>query len=184
MTFGALFALWVLSELRIGKLGLHLSAIESDRGSALAVLFTGLAGVGMGLLAASLRWLPVYEAWPRWLGLGVMLAGLALRVYSILWLGPMFTRFVQIVPNHRLVTGGPYRYMRHPSYSGLLLYFGGMGLALGDWLSLLLLLGLPLAGVHYRIKVEEETLLATFGDEYRLYMARVGGLVPFTLSRR
>jgi protein-S-isoprenylcysteine O-methyltransferase Ste14 len=93
----------------------------------------------------------------------------------------MFTRFVQILPGHRLVMTGPYRFVRHPSYSGLLLFYGGMGLALGSWLSLAALVGLPALGIAYRIRVEERALLAAFGEEYRAYMLRVRGLVPFPL---
>jgi protein-S-isoprenylcysteine O-methyltransferase Ste14 len=107
-----------------------------------------------------------------------MAAGLGLRVFSIVWLGSMFTRFVQIVPGHTLVTNGPYRFVRHPTYSGLLLFFLGMGLALGDWLSVMALVLIPAAGIAYRIKVEERALLAAFGEEYRVYMTKVNGLIP------
>ncbi|HYP38798.1 MAG TPA: isoprenylcysteine carboxylmethyltransferase family protein [Chloroflexia bacterium] len=179
--FSALMVMWIASELFVGRLGLHLLSVESDRGSALAVLLAGTGGMSLAFIAANLRWLPIYEAWARWLGLAVMASGLALRVFAILWLGPMFTRFVQILPGHRLVTNGPYRFVRHPSYSGLLLFFMGMGLALGDWLSVLLLLLVPFVGVWYRIRVEEEALLGAFGEEYRRYIGRVRRLVPFVL---
>ncbi|HEX9989581.1 MAG TPA: isoprenylcysteine carboxylmethyltransferase family protein [Chloroflexia bacterium] len=177
--FSALLVLWMASELFVGRLGLHLLSVESDRGSALAVLLAGMGGMGLAFIAANFRWLPIYEAWARWIGLAVMGAGLALRVFAILWLGPMFTRLVQILPGHRLVTSGPYRFVRHPSYSGLLLFFVGLGLALGDWLSVLLLLVVPFVGVWYRIRVEEEALLGAFSNEYRAYMERVRGLLPF-----
>ncbi len=118
----------------------------------------------------------------RWAALVIMAAGLGLRVFSILWLGPMFTRFVQILPAHRLVTSGPYRFVRHPSYTGLLLFFTGLGIALGDWLSVVIMVVVPALGVLYRIRVEEEALLEAFGQEYRAYIDRVGGLLP--LPRR
>jgi protein-S-isoprenylcysteine O-methyltransferase Ste14 len=177
--FSALLVVWIGSELFVGRLGLHLLSVESDRGSAVVVLLAGMGGVGLAFVAANVRWLPIYEAWARWLGLGVMVAGLALRVFAILWLGPMFTRFVQILPGHRLVTSGPYRFVRHPSYSGLLLFFVGMSVALGDWVSVLLLMLVPFAGVWYRIRVEEEALLGAFGGEYRTYMGHVRSLLPF-----
>ena len=113
------------------------------------------------------------------MGLAAMICGLALRVFAIIWLGPMFTRIVQIVPGHRLVTSGPYRFVRHPSYSGLLLFLVGMGFALGDWLSVAALAIVPTLGIAYRIMVEEDALLAAFGDEYRLYKVKVRALVPF-----
>ena len=170
--------LWALSELFVGRLGLHALSLESDRGSALAVLMSAGIAVSLATGASVLRLLPVGADWVRWVALGIMVAGLALRVFSILWLGPMFTRFVQILPGHRLVTSGPYRFVRHPSYSGLLLFFTGLGVALGDWLSVAVMVVVPALGVLYRIRVEEEALLEAFGQEYRAYMGRVGGLLP------
>ncbi|HYP21025.1 MAG TPA: isoprenylcysteine carboxylmethyltransferase family protein [Chloroflexia bacterium] len=181
-TFGALVVLWALTELFVGRLGLHAVSLESDRGSALAVLASAAVAWTLAMGASVVRLLPVGADWARWAGLGVMAAGLALRVFSILWLGPMFTRLVQILPGHRLVTSGPYRFVRHPSYSGLLLFFMGVGLALGDWLAVAIMVFVPTVGVLYRIRVEEKTLLGAFGEEYRAYMHRVGGLLPLPKS--
>ncbi len=183
LLFTGLVLLWVLSETFVGRLGLDLISLESDRGSALAVLLSAALAVSMAAVAAGVGWLPIGTPWLRWLGLGIMAAGLVLRVGSILWLGPMFTRLVQILPGHRLVTNGPYRFVRHPSYSGLLLFFMGMGLAFGDWLSVAIMATIPLAGVLYRVKVEEQALLKAFGEEYRGYMGRVRGLLPFPITR-
>ncbi len=176
--FAGLALLWVLSEVFVGRLGLHALSLESDRGSALVVLMSAAVSVSLAMVASVLRLLAVGSDWVRWTGLGVMAAGLSLRVFSILWLGPMFTRFVQILPGHRLVTSGPYRFVRHPSYSGLLLFFLGLGVALGDWLAVAVMLAVPALGVLYRIRVEEEALLGAFGEEYRAYMSRVGALLP------
>lgn len=178
LLFTGLVAAWVLSEVFVGHLGLDLTSLESDRGSALAVILSAAMAVSLASLAAGAGLWPLEAVWPRWLGLGIMAAGLALRVVSILWLGPMFTRLVQILPDHHLVTTGPYRFVRHPSYSGLLLFFAGMGLAFGSWLSLAVMATVPLAGVLYRVRVEERALLAAFGEEYRDYMGRVPGLLP------
>jgi protein-S-isoprenylcysteine O-methyltransferase Ste14 len=178
--FAGLVLLWVLSEVFVGRLGLHARSLESDRGSALAVLMSAAVSVPLAMGASVLRLLPVGADWVRWAGLGVMAAGLVLRVFSILWLGPMFTRFVQILPGHHLVTSGPYRFVRHPSYSGLLLFFVGCGVALGDWLSVAIMATVPALGVLYRIRVEEEALLEAFGEEYRAYKGRVSSLFPMT----
>jgi protein-S-isoprenylcysteine O-methyltransferase Ste14 len=176
--FWTLVITWVLSELFVGRLGLGAGSMRSDRGSALVVVAAVDVGLVLALVFAALGWLPIGAEWARWLGLLLMAAGLALRVFSILWLGPMFTRFVQIVPSHRLVTNGPYRFVRHPTYSGLLLFLLGMGLALGSWLSVAALTILPVAGILYRIRIEERVLLAAFGEEYRVYMQKVGRLLP------
>ncbi len=175
--FAGLVLLWVLSELFVGRLGLHALSLQSDRGSALAVLMSAGIATSLALGTSMLRLLSISD-WLRWAALGIMAAGLALRVFSILWLGPMFTRFVQILPGHRLVTSGPYRFVRHPSYTGLLLFFTGLGIALGDWLSAVIMVVVPALGVLYRIRVEEEALLDAFGQEYRAYRSRVGSLLP------
>lgn len=177
--FTLLLGLWIVLEIFIGKLGLSAESIMSDRGSALAVIITGVGAIALAF-GVRLRWsYPIGDAWVQWLGLLVMALGLLLRYGSIHWLGPMFTRFVQVLPDHKLVTNGPYSLVRHPSYTGLLVFFTGMGIALGDWLSLLFLTLIPPIGVIYRIKVEERALLKAFGQEYRAYMHRVKGLVPF-----
>ena len=177
--FMLLLGLWVVLEIFIGKLGLSAESIISDRGSALAVIITSVAAIALAF-GVRLRWpYPIGDEWVQWLGLSVMALGLLLRYGSIRWLGPMFTRFVQVLPDHRLVTNGPYSLVRHPSYTGLLVFFTGMGIALNDWLSLLFLTLIPPIGVIYRIKVEEQALLEAFGEEYRAYMRRVKGLVPF-----
>ncbi|MDQ6693728.1 MAG: isoprenylcysteine carboxylmethyltransferase family protein [Chloroflexota bacterium] len=178
LIFWAFMLAWVLSELFVGKLGLNMGALHSDQGSAAIVVLGGLGGIAVGSFMAALEWLPL-DRRSLWLGLATMSAGLALRIFSILYLGPMFTRFVQIVPGHRLVTSGPYRLVRHPSYSGLLLFFVGVGITLGDWLALPALVILPLAAILYRVHVEEQALLSAFGSEYRGYMKRVRALVPY-----
>ena len=177
--FALLFGLWAALEIFVGKLGLSAEAIISDHGSALAVLVTGLCAIA---LASSVRLLlpyPIEGDWVQWVGLLVMALGLILRYGSIRWLGPMFTRLVQVLPDHRLVTNGPYSIVRHPAYTGLLIFFIGMGIALGDWRSLLFLTLIPPVGIIYRIKVEEQALVEAFGEEYKVYMQRVRGLVPF-----
>jgi protein-S-isoprenylcysteine O-methyltransferase len=176
--FTMLSGLWVLLEIFIGTLGLSAQSIVSDRGSALVTIITCVGAIA---LATSVRinWPDPMSDWTQWVGLLVMAFGLLVRYGSIRWLGPMFTRMVQVLPNHRLVTNGPYSIVRHPAYAGLLLFFIGIGFALGDWLSLLFLTFIPPVGIIYRIKVEEHALLEAFGEEYRAYMHKVRGLVPF-----
>ena len=105
--------------------------------------------------------------------------GLALRWWSIIQLGRFFTVNVAIAQDHQVVEAGPYRYLRHPSYTGVLLAFLGFGLSLGNWLALVALLVPIFLAFLYRIHVEERTLIDGLGQKYVSYCARTKRLVPF-----
>ena len=108
-----------------------------------------------------------------------MLTGIALRQYSMKVLGQFFTFDVAIHAGHSLVELGPYRYIRHPSYSGGLITMFGFGLALGNWAALVFaLLALAIA-YTYRISVEEAALVTALGDSYKQYVSRTWRLIPF-----
>jgi protein-S-isoprenylcysteine O-methyltransferase Ste14 len=77
-----------------------------------------------------------------------------------------------------VVNNGPYRWVRHPSYSGLLLIVIGCGLASGDWLALVVSAVLPPAAVVRRIHVEEAELVGVLGDRYRAYQRHTRRLIP------
>lgn len=111
-------------------------------------------------------------------GLLLMLAGQLLRWWSMATLGRFFTINVAIRSGHRLVESGPYRYVRHPSYSAILLFHLGAGLCLGNALSLAALLVPVALALGYRIQVEEEVLHAALGAAYLEYMTRTKRLVP------
>jgi protein-S-isoprenylcysteine O-methyltransferase Ste14 len=111
-------------------------------------------------------------------GLAVMWAGLALRTWSIVHLGGLFRAIVVIQRDHRLVTTGPYRYLRHPSYTGALVAALGFGVALGHWTSVVVLVAGWGIGIAYRIRVEEAALRRAFGTRYEEYSARTRRLIP------
>jgi protein-S-isoprenylcysteine O-methyltransferase Ste14 len=117
-------------------------------------------------------WLPVVA------GVALMICGAAFRLWAMFTLGRRFTFRVEIQHDHRIVTSGPYRYLRHPSYTGLLVGLLGYGVALDSWLSILVAVLAPLVGLLVRIRVEEARLNAALGDEYRRYTARTRRLVP------
>jgi protein-S-isoprenylcysteine O-methyltransferase Ste14 len=118
------------------------------------------------------------RTWPVVVGFAVLVAGIALRVWSIQTLGRYFTYVVSVQAGQRVIEDGPYRLLRHPSYTGLLLAFGGTGLLLDNWLALALIVLIPLAAVLARIRAEEATLGRELGDVYRAYAARTDRLVP------
>jgi protein-S-isoprenylcysteine O-methyltransferase len=111
-------------------------------------------------------------------GLGLMLAGIAIRSTAIHRLGRFHTPDVAIRVDHRLLETGLYSIVRHPSYSGALVAFLGFGLALDNVLSLALIIVVTPCLYLYRIREEDAVLLAAFGDRYRDYCARTKRLVP------
>lgn len=111
----------------------------------------------------------------------ILLGGIAFRWAAILTLGKYFTVDVAIAADHRIVQEGAYRVIRHPSYTGLLVAFLGMGLALRSWLSVAALL-LPISiALAVRIAVEERALRAAFGGEYEAYRARTWRMIPWVV---
>jgi protein-S-isoprenylcysteine O-methyltransferase Ste14 len=111
-------------------------------------------------------------------GMMILLGGLVLRGWSIKTLGDYFTGVVMVSPDQQVITGGPYRVLRHPSYTGFLLACAGVGLASANWVALGAWVLLPLAAVLWRIHAEENALLATLGDRYRAYAGQHKRLVP------
>lgn len=108
-----------------------------------------------------------------------MLAGVALRWYSIRVLGRYFTRRIAIQPGHQVIQSGPYRYVRHPSYSGALLTILGVCLTMTNWIALLVPMACALAGYSYRAMVEERALCESIGMPYVEYMRRTHRFIPF-----
>jgi protein-S-isoprenylcysteine O-methyltransferase Ste14 len=167
---------WILATRRVTA-----SASVRDRGSRGAVFFGVVAGVWLanalafGVPGAAIRGLRV----PLFcLGILCMLAGIALRLYAVRVLGQFFTTSVATREGQRVVERGPYRWVRHPSYSGSLLTIFGLCLALINWAAFAGMIP-PLLGFGYRIVVEERALQEALGDPYRAYMRRTRRLIPF-----
>ena len=137
------------------------------------------AGVNLGFRAAHVQAAVLGGGWvPVAIGLTVLAAGVMLRTWAILTLGRLFKFVVVIQEDHRVVAAGPYRLLRHPSYTGALVAFLGTGIALDSWLSMLALVVVPLAAILVRIRVEEAELGTALGQEYRSYASRTRRLVP------
>jgi protein-S-isoprenylcysteine O-methyltransferase Ste14 len=109
----------------------------------------------------------------------LIIAGMALRWYSIYYLGKQFTVNVAIIEGHRLVSSGPYRLIRHPSYAGLLMIFLGLGIHSNHMVGILALTLPVIWAIHYRIGIEEAAMSAFFGIEYKQYRAHTRKLIPY-----
>jgi protein-S-isoprenylcysteine O-methyltransferase Ste14 len=112
-------------------------------------------------------------------GVALFVVGLLLRWWAIITLGRFFTVDVTIEPDHELVERGPFRMVRHPSYTGVLLAFVGLALTLGNWAALLVILVPIGAAFIHRMNVEENALSGALGRQYTDYMRRTKRLVPF-----
>jgi protein-S-isoprenylcysteine O-methyltransferase Ste14 len=114
----------------------------------------------------------------RYFGLFLFFAGSILRLAAVFELGHRFSGLVAIQPDHQLKTDGLYRYIRHPSYTGLLGSMIGYTLIFRSAIGLVLCVLLFLLLVS-RMNDEEKFLETHFGDEYRNYRLRTRRLVPF-----
>src|SRR5437870_5821066 len=111
-------------------------------------------------------------------GFALMLVGISIRWVAVHTLGRYFTRTVTILQGHRIVRYGLYKHLRHPSYAGCLLGDLGLGLALSNWLSVVIIFAPILAALLYRIRIEEQALLESFGDKYFEYAQGTKRLIP------
>ena len=184
IAFWLAYAAWAVLELTVMLFTRRAGARARgrDRGSFFAVLLGIWGGLGLSFwLAFALPGAAILWARPLvfWLGIALMLVGVALRWYAVRVLGRYFTRIVTVQEQQPVVQSGPYRYIRHPAYSGSLLTFLGIGLALGNWASLLAFMACTLSAFGYRIAVEERMLRDSLGQPYVDYMKRTRRLVPF-----
>lgn len=111
-------------------------------------------------------------------GMVLLVAGVALRLWSFQALGRYFTFTVKVSPDQPVVAAGPYRLLRHPGYAGGLLATIAIGVLWGNWVSLATIALPLLVIIVWRIRTEESALLATLDDRYRAYASNHKRLVP------
>lgn len=182
----AAFLIWVVPELLGGirQRSRATGATQRDRGSYLLVMITMYVGLALSFAAAFV----VPAATITWhrivvfgVGIALMLLGVALRQWAIRTLGQFFTRDVAIRGDQVVIQNGPYRYIRHPAYSGTLLTLLGLGLALTNWMSVVVIMAFGLAGHLYRVRIEEAVLRKALGQPYVDYMRRTRRFIPYIL---
>ncbi len=172
-------AIWVVLELR-QSVTHRPEGVKANWGS--EVLFRLI--VGVGALVASLLPGVAQSATIRpaaladWIALALFWGGISLRLWSFRTLGRYFTFTVQTSSDQPVITDGPYRVVRHPSYTGLLLVFMAVGLFIGNWYSLVVLTVVVASGLVFRIRVEERALMQNLGNGYSDYAAAHKRLVP------
>jgi len=187
VAFAVTQLIWVIPD-RIGAFWLRSSrdpaAHQQDRGSMYVLTATLIMGLFVGF-ALALKWQAAAIPWLRpqitIAGIALTLLGFALRWWSIFTLGRYFTLDVAVRSTQTVIQSGPYRFVRHPSYTGILLIILGMALALANWASLVVILIGCLSGLLYRVRIEERALIDALGQPYVEYMRHTKRFIPFII---
>jgi protein-S-isoprenylcysteine O-methyltransferase Ste14 len=182
----------IQSEIRFGKRARTIRTGAADRYSTLAVSISAAVPVlGFALaMKANTSWFrSVLPGWFRhavipglpavaWAGVAIALCGFALRLWAVLTLRDRYTRTLLVQDEHAIERSGPYRHVRHPGYLGSLLCLNGVALASGNWVTLIASLIATSVAYGYRIKVEDEMLVAALGPPYSEYQRNTRALFP------
>lgn len=177
--------LWVLSEFLL-SIFVRARSGGGDRIEDRSSFYVLYGGIFLGVFLAVV----IRNSGPAWshinlnfyllnvLALVFLLSGMAWRAWAILTLGRFFTTNIAVRSGHKVIRQGPYCWMRHPSYTGGLTSFFGLGLAFANWLSLAILMIIIVIVYLYRMHVEEKVLIASLGDEYLEYSRQTKRLIP------
>lgn len=183
--FSVVYYGWVGSEI-IGSMILprlhqHKSGVKlerKDRGSGMAVIIGVIASIFVAFFFSQEK-IALLPDWTFYPGIVFMIGGVFLRQWSIAILGRFFSMLVSIQKGQSIVREGPYRFIRHPSYTGALVILIGIGLAIQSWGALLILMLIFGIVYGYRIHIEEKALAVYMGEEYIAYMKSTKLLIPF-----
>jgi len=182
--WGALYAAWVVSEIAIlifTRARTRTAAYRHhDRGSLLVLWAVITAAISLGTWYGRAHEPDFFHnaSEARRISLVLLALGLGIRWMAILKLGRAFTANVVIQEEQRVQKSGVFRFVRHPSYTGLLVIFTGIGLHTRSGVGLTIVLVPITVALLYRIHVEEAALREAFGDEYRSYCRSTKRLIP------
>src|SRR5881628_2269216 len=185
ITFYIVYSLWFVSEVigawfipRLRERGAI--RVKRDRGSGALIFLSIFAAISVAL-SFGYSGVAGLADWVFYPGIFLILLGVLVRQWAIAVLGRFFSLTVRVAEGHPVVERGPYRLVRHPSYTGVLITFIGLGMAVQSWGGLLVLLGVFSLSYGYRIRVEEKTLLSELGEDYASYMKRTKRLIPYLI---
>ena len=142
------------------------------------------ASVAVSFLVAyffALSGITLMPSWFFYLGIVIIILGIIVRQWSIAVLGRFFSPTIGVQEGQKVVETGPYRLVRHPSYTGVLLILVGVGLAFQSLAAILVILLMFSVAYGHRINEEEEVLVSELGEEYVKYMKRTKRLIPYIL---
>ncbi len=170
---------WVASlgskqSIRRESFGSHLSHVGP---LIFAALLLGLPSAPLAILAVRL-FSDAVSAF--WIGAAITASGLLFSVWARLHIGANWSSAVTIKQDHELIASGPYSYVRHPIYTGILLGFVGSAIARDEWRGVLAV-AIALGALWRKLSIEERWLSQEFGDAYADYRRRVAALIPYLL---
>ena len=175
--------LWIGAEIKLARKNQidYGNFPDSEETSQWVLWITVVTSLVLALIFKTLAWAPIpIEYLPRQLFALLLLAnGLLLRYSAVNRLGRFFTTNVSIQSEHELIVEGPYRWVRHPAYTGLLIALAAAGLAMGDVIALLLLIIPTFFAFRFRIVLEEKLLNKKFGKVYLDYSRTTWKLIPW-----
>lgn len=173
---------WIASEILLNRLfrSSQSDKTRADKQSLRIIWITIMIVLPLAhFLSTQIHWPLGRASGIHYTGLALIVGGMMFRFAAIYTLGRYFTVDVAIRKDHKIVRKGLYRYLRHPSYLGLLISFFGNALAFNSWVTVLIGFMPVLAVFLYRMKVEEELLMANFGQDYEVYKKETWRLIPF-----
>lgn len=159
-------------------------ADSKDSGSIKVIMAGTSIALGLAYPLAFVRAWSFPQNWKVLLfvaGVLMVFLGSVLRRYCWRTLGEYFTGDVKARADQPVIRSGPYRFVRHPSYTAAMMMFIGIGLALGNWVSLVLVTIATIAAYGYRVAVEERALLDAIGEPYRSYMKERKRFIPYVV---
>ena len=160
------------------------SSLRSGKISNALIMIVGLGSIVLGIIIGftakfmNIRWLFSPDYLISSLGLVLIVIGVVIRWSAVRTLDKYFTVDVTILDDHKLIRSGLFKYVRHPSYLGLLISVLGLGVTMVNWLSTIVMLVPHVVVILLRINEEERALEERFGDDYRAYRHETKRLIP------
>jgi protein-S-isoprenylcysteine O-methyltransferase Ste14 len=151
---------------------------KEDKGSCFIIVAGTIVIVILNLVCRNNAW-GIMPKLIYWCGIIFIIIGVILRIYSVLILGKAFTVSVQVNSNQKIIQSGPYKYIRHPAYSGSILSLIGISLAFRSSIGVVGTLIIIACIYGYRIKVEESMLATYFKTSYQEYKKHTKRIIPF-----
>ena len=182
LAFWISYAVWIAFEIWVFTRDRRAARGEKRDGGSIVAIFVFIwLGITAAFMAPHIAPFARIGLWPEpvfYTAMTLFWLGIALRLWAILTLGRLFRTKVLVLDDHRLVTSGPYRVLRHPAYAGGVMTLTGLGLAFGNWLSALGAFVCILLAYAWRIRVEEKALHARFGTSFDQHRRRTWAVIP------